>query len=351
MRRVSGESCGRSWAMVTRRFSELTALRTAGRCAGCTASTSSTMPVTCSGSGNSWPMISSRDSLTNTQPTPTDQSAISANSTMAIRRPVKPKRLKKPRRPSISGLLDRSGEDIAGAAHRLDQFAVALDLLAQAADLQVELGAGQRQFAAVGMRDVTLVEIDAERRVDQEAPALDRRRLGAAQDGADARHQFARVEGLWQIIVGAHLEADDAVDVLALGRQHQDRHARAGAEPPADREPVFARQHDVEHHEIRLAQGGAEAIERRAAVAHIDAKALAREIVAQQAPDLDVVLDDENMRALVHPNTFRTIRFRKDAAQRQDGRARGYKSLHSTSAPATPPQNCGAMFSSRHVAQ
>src|SRR5216683_1086992 len=236
MRRVSGESCGRSWAMVTRRFSELTALRTAGRCAGCTASTSSTMPVTCSGSGNSWPMISSRDSLTNTQPTPTDQSAISANSTMAIRRPVKPKRLKTPRRPSISGLLDRSGEDIAGAAHRLDQFAVALDLLAQAADLhvdgaiqriglpsarpvhqllarqhavgprektaeQVELGAGQRQFAAVGMRDVTFVEIDAERRVDQEAPALDRRRLGAAQDGADARHQFARVEGLWQIIV------------------------------------------------------------------------------------------------------------------------------------------------------
>src|SRR5882724_2860099 len=313
MRRVSGESCGRSWAMVTRRFSELTALRTAGRCAGCTASTSSTMPVTCSGSGNSWPMISSRDSLTNTQPTPTDQSAISANSTMAIRRPVKPKRLKKPRRPSISGLLDRSGEDIARAAHRLDQFALALDLLAQAADLhvdgaieriglpsarpvhqllarqhpvgtgekaseQVEFGTGQRQLAAVGMGDLALVEIDAQRRVDEEAAAFDRRRLGAAQDGADAGHQLARVEWLWQIVVRAHLEAHDAVDVLALGGQHQDRHARAGAQAAADRKPVLTRQHDVEHDEIRLAEHGAEAVERCAAVADIDAKAFAREI-------------------------------------------------------------------------
>src|SRR5262245_53911300 len=88
-------------------------------------------------------MISSRDSLTNAQPTPTDQSAISANSTMAIRRPAKPKRLRKPSRLSMSGLLDGAGEDVAGAAHRLDQFAIALDLLAQAAHLHVD-GAVER---------------------------------------------------------------------------------------------------------------------------------------------------------------------------------------------------------------
>jgi hypothetical protein len=102
----------------------------------------------------------------------------------------------------------------------------------------------------------------------------------------------------------ARMRAHDAVDVLALGGQHQDRHARAGAQSAADRKPVLARQHDVEHHEIRLAEHGAEAVERCAAVADIDAKAFAREIVAQQAPDLDVVLDDENMRPLVHPSTF-----------------------------------------------
>src|SRR2546430_7226808 len=315
------------------------------------------MPSTCSGNGKSWPTISSRVSLTNSQPTPTDKSASSANSTMAIRRPVKPRRLRKPSRPSMSGLLDRAGEDVAGAAHRLDQFAVALDLLAQPADLhidraieriglpaarpvhqllarehtvgprekapeQIELGAGQRKFAAVGVRDMALVEIDAEGRVDQKAAAVDRRRFGSAQDRANARRQFARIERFWQIIVRAHLEADDAVDILALGRQHQDRHPRAGAQPPTDRQPVFARQHDVEHHEVRLAEHGAEAIERRAAVAHIDAKALAREIVAQQAPDLDIVLDDENMRALVHPNTLTQIPSRKYLKKRRRQAAR-----------------------------
>src|SRR5882757_2402882 len=211
MRRVSAESRGRSWASVTRRFSELTALRAAGRCDGATVSISSTMPATCSGSGNNWPMISSRDSLTNSQPTPTDQSASSANRTMAIRRPAKP------RRPSMSGLLDSAGEDIAGVPHRLDQFAFAFDLLAQPAHLhvdgaieriglpsprpvhqllarqhavgpgekasqQVEFGAGQRKLAAVGVRDMALVEIDTERRVDQKAAAFDRRRFGPAQD-------------------------------------------------------------------------------------------------------------------------------------------------------------------------
>ena len=36
--------------------------------------------------------------------------------------------------------------------------------------------------------------------------------------GMNARQQFARVERLGQVVVGAHLEADDAVDVVALSR-------------------------------------------------------------------------------------------------------------------------------------
>src|SRR5688572_31589512 len=35
----------------------------------------------------------------------------------------------------------------------------------------------------------------------------------AAQDGLDARHQLAWVEGLGEVVVGAQLEADDLVDV------------------------------------------------------------------------------------------------------------------------------------------
>jgi hypothetical protein len=44
----------------------------------------------------------------------------------------------------------------------------------------------------------------------------------AAQDGLDARHQLAGIERLGQVVIGAELEADDLVDVLAAGRQHDD---------------------------------------------------------------------------------------------------------------------------------
>src|SRR5262245_56267938 len=180
------------------------------------------MPVTCSGTGNRSLRMSSRDSLTNSQPMPAAQSARRANSTIAIRRPAKP------RRPSMSAVPDRSGEDVADAAHGLDQLVAASDLLAQPADLhvdspiervgappsgpvhqllarehaigarqkaaeQLEFGAGQRDGAAVGIGDVTRVEVDAERGVDQEAPALRRRRLNPAQDRANARDELARV--------------------------------------------------------------------------------------------------------------------------------------------------------------
>jgi hypothetical protein len=52
------------------------------------------------------------------------------------------------------------------------------------------------------------------------------RRL-APQHGVDARHELARVEGLGEVVVRAHLEADDAVHVVALRGEHDDRHVFA----------------------------------------------------------------------------------------------------------------------------
>jgi hypothetical protein len=48
----------------------------------------------------------------------------------------------------------------------------------------------------------------------------------AAQHGAHARQQLARLEGFGQVVVGAHFQADDAVHRVALGGQHDHRHAR-----------------------------------------------------------------------------------------------------------------------------
>ena len=50
--------------------------------------------------------------------------------------------------------------------------------------------------------------------------------LAAAQDGFDPRDQLAAAERLREVIVGPHLQADDAVDLLALGGQHDDRDVR-----------------------------------------------------------------------------------------------------------------------------
>ena len=62
--------------------------------------------------------------------------------------------------------------------------------------------------------------------------------------------QFARIEWFGQIIVGAQFEADDAVDILAAGGQHQYRRASSLAQPPQDFETVHARQHHVEDHQV-----------------------------------------------------------------------------------------------------
>jgi hypothetical protein len=73
-----------------------------------------------------------------------------------------------------------------------------------------------------------------------------------AQHRVNARDEFARVERLRQVIVRAHLQSDDAVDILTLRRQHDHRHRFSGpSQPPADREPVLARQHQVEHQQMR----------------------------------------------------------------------------------------------------
>ena len=88
--------------------------------------------------------------------------------------------------------------------------------------------------------------------------AVRRRRAGRetlglpAQHGVDARDQLARIERLGEVIVGAHLQADDAIDVLALGGEHDDRHRLAGAaQAAAYRQAVLAGQHQVEHEQVR----------------------------------------------------------------------------------------------------
>ena len=79
------------------------------------------------------------------------------------------------------------------------------------------------------------------------------RRRRPACDRPNPREQLAEPERLDEIVVGAHLEPDDLVDLLALGGDHDDRDARAGAELPAHRQAVHVGQAEVEQDEVGLA--------------------------------------------------------------------------------------------------
>src|SRR5579862_1001904 len=111
----------------------------------------------------------------------------------------------------------------------------------------------------------------AARAVDGEAAHRERRfrrgpgaRARAAQQRFDAREQHSRLHGLHDIVVGAHLESQHLVDVLALGGEDEDRHRAAPAKLAADREPILAGQHEVEDDELGLqaveALGGHQAV-------------------------------------------------------------------------------------------
>ena len=68
---------------------------------------------------------------------------------------------------------------------------------------------------------------------------------------------LAQAEGLGQVVVGAHLEAEDAIELTRLRRQHQDQQLGAdGPEPAADLEAVHTGEHQVDHHEFGVGVHG-----------------------------------------------------------------------------------------------
>ena len=115
-------------------------------------------------------------------------------------------------------------------------------------------------------------------------------RLVAAQDGAHAGHQLARVEGLGQVIVGAQFQADDAVHVVGAGGQHEHRHVALLAQPAQDFEAVQPGQHDVQDYQVEAAVQGP--VQAAAAFMHaLHREAFALEELRQQGAEFGVVVD------------------------------------------------------------
>jgi hypothetical protein len=78
-----------------------------------------------------------------------------------------------------------------------------------------------------------------------------RRSFRAAKQRFDARKQFAGIEGLGKLVIGAALQSSDAIANLTSRRQHQDGHiGTLRAEVVTHFEAVLSWHHHIEDDQV-----------------------------------------------------------------------------------------------------
>ena len=121
------------------------------------------------------------------------------------------------------------------------------------------------------------------------------------QHGVDPGKQFAGGEGLGQVVVGAHLQADDAVGLVVARGEHQHRRGLvlADAQLAAEQQAVVAGHHDVEDDQVHRV-----GFEERAHLPAIGddggAQAVLLQVVAYQLANLAVIVDDQDVIDMLH---------------------------------------------------
>jgi len=106
--------------------------------------------------------------------------------------------------------------------------------------------------------------------------------------------------------LGAELEADDPVHVVAARGQHENRGAVGGAELAQHIEARDARQHHVEDQDLELAD--LEQSERIAAVVHaLDLEMLCAQVLAEHLTKLAIIIHQEHARIACRRPAIRLI--------------------------------------------
>src|SRR5665811_1610086 len=164
-----------------------------------------------------------------------------------------------------------------------------LPRLARQCHQQVELERRERDHRAVAGHPVA-GDVDLQVADDQ---VLRRRLVGATQPGTHAGDELLRLERLGDVVVGTRLQAEDDVDGVALGGQHDDRHPRLAPDQSADLGAVLAREHEVQQDEIGLTTS--ERLERVVAVcAEEGFETLRAQDDADHLGQRDVVVDHQD---------------------------------------------------------
>jgi hypothetical protein len=115
----------------------------------------------------------------------------------------------------------------------------------------------------------------------------------AAQDRSNPRDQLAWIKRLGQIIVGANLQADDAIYVFAARSQQQHGKSRGGANAPQHFETVNAGKHYIQHNQ-QVAAGCSSLQAAFTVVRGFHGKTFSLQIFAHQGAEFHVVVDDQN---------------------------------------------------------
>ncbi len=180
-----------------------------------------------------------------------------------------------------------------GAPHVLEQGVARQDDagVAREGGEQVELSGAELE-PALANGGLTPAGIDT-KVADGDRPAALGRHVGPTQDRLHPRHEGPRIERLGHVVVRAKLQTDDRVDVLRPCGQHEYRNVTAPAKLPADLEAIHLGQHQVQHHQVRVAalvlDQGLLAVGR----GH-HGVAVFLEVEPDQLDDVALVVDDED---------------------------------------------------------
>jgi hypothetical protein len=199
--------------------------------------------------------------------------------------------------------MHRHGARVAGiniAPHLLQELLRREQVTAIAHEEREQLELARLEsHGALAQRDSMRRHVQLQITADQ--PLGGRWRLGQLatnqltppQHGLHASEQLARGKRLGQIIVRAHLETDDAVDLLRARGQHQNRNSGIGTDATAYFESVHARQHHVKNHNIwPLVSRHRDGLIARGGHDHVIASLL--KVVAQRVQQIRFVVYDEH---------------------------------------------------------